>query len=228
MLKPKRNIVREEIKHDVFMETLASIKDYYDENKKFLLKITSLGGVIILLILFLSSSSNSKNLDANLLLTRAMVSMESKDDQNATILLQELIDIYPSTKSGKKGYYYLGMLEYKNNNTITAKSHLELFVKKGNSYILISAAYSILSEFYLSENNLSKAIENQLKAVSHSGSGESGAMKKLNLARLYVANSKMSEAKKILSDIVSNFKNSPQLVKKIDQINGLIVVKNSM
>ena len=110
MLKPKRKTTKEEIKKDSFVETVFNFRVFLKENSQILIRSVSVvGALIVIIILFSRINENNKN-EAELLLTKSSLYRNNGDSQNAKIYLQELVDEYGSTESGRIGGYNLAKL----------------------------------------------------------------------------------------------------------------------
>ena len=65
MLKPKRKIIREEIKRDPFLETIDKLESSFEKNKKAAINI-ALGLVVVIFVVnFLFKKQTQKNIDSN-------------------------------------------------------------------------------------------------------------------------------------------------------------------
>ena len=129
MLKPKRKITRDQIKNDSFVETIFDIRSYVMDNSKLLSRIGGGFVVLLLLIVFLGQSSKNNKREAEFLLTQSNVYLDNGDSQNAKIILQELVDEYGNTESGRLGGYHLAQLYLKNNEKESALSLLLKYSK---------------------------------------------------------------------------------------------------
>ena len=110
MLKPKRKTTKEEIKKDSFVETVFNFRVLLKENSQILIRSVSVvGTLIVIIILFSRINENNKN-EAELLLTKSSLYRDNGDSQNAKIYLQELVDEYGSTESGRIGGYNLAQI----------------------------------------------------------------------------------------------------------------------
>ena len=139
MLKPKRKITRDQIKNDSFVETIFDIRSYVMDNSKLLSRIGG-GFVVLLLIIFLGQSSKNNKREAEFLLTQSNVYLDNGDSQNAKIILQELVDEYGNTESGRLGGYHLAQLYLKNNEKESALSTALKIFKKGENLFLLTSA----------------------------------------------------------------------------------------
>ena len=223
MLKPKRKITRDQIKNDSFVETIFDIRSYVMDNSKLLSRIG--GGFVILLslIVFLGQSSKNNKREAEFLLTQSNVYLDNGDSQNAKIILQELVDEYGNTESGRLGGYHLAQLYLKNNEKESALSLLLKYSKKGENLFLLTSANEAISSLYQENNDIRNAIKYQSIAADNSYSKKKGALSKLKLIELYIKDGSSDMSTSLLNELKSEHKDDPDIMKNIDYVSGLLM-----
>ena len=94
MLKPRRKIIKKELKKDPYIDFLSRAKNNVDENKKLYTRLV-LGTVVIIVVLlfFRNNSQNSKDAGAESL-GKALVTLASGDLDNATLQFEFIADEY--------------------------------------------------------------------------------------------------------------------------------------
>ncbi|MBD30611.1 MAG: hypothetical protein CMG44_00170 [Candidatus Marinimicrobia bacterium] len=225
MLKPKRKITRDEIKKDSFVESVFMIRSYINDNFQLLGRIGGGVALIIIIMIFLSQSFQNNRQEAEYLLTKSTLYLDSGDLQNAKIQLQELIDEYGSTESGKIGAFYLAQIYLSDNNHESAISLFQTYAKKGNNPFLLTSSNEALSNLYLEKDDFKNAIKYQLKAVEYSDTKRVKALNSLKLCELYLKNNDVEKSTKILNDIRNNYTDDVEIIEKIDYIYGVMMKK---
>ena len=223
MLKPKRKITRDQIKNDSFVETIFDIRSYVMDNSKLLSRIGGGFVVLLLLIVFLGQSSKNNKREAEFLLTQSNVYLDNGDSQNAKIILQELVDEYGNTESGRLGGYHLAQLYLKNNEKESALSLLLKYSKKGENLFLLTSANEAISSLYQENNDIQNAIKYQSVASENSYSKKKGALSKLKLIELYIIDGSLDISANLLDELKSEHKDDPDMMKNIDYVSGLLM-----
>ena len=223
MLKPKRKITRDQIKNDSFVEAIFDIRSYVMDNSKLLSRIGGGFGVLLLLIVFLGQSSKNNKREAEFLLTQSNVYLDNGDSQNAKIILQELVDEYGNTESGRLGGYHLAQLYIKNNERKSALSLLLKYSKKGENQFLLTSANEAISSLYQENNDIRNAIKYQSVAAENSYSKKKEALSKLKLIELYIKDGSLDMSANLLNELKSEHKNNPDIMKNIDYVSGLLM-----
>ena len=223
MLKPKRKITRDQIKNDSFVETIFDIRSYVMDNSYLLSRIGGGLVVLLLIIVFLGQSSKNNKREAEFLLTQSNVYLDNGDSQNAKIILQELVDEYGSTESGRLGGYHLAQLYMKNNDKESALPLLLNYSKKGENPFLLTSANEAISSLYLENNDIRNAIKYQSVAVENSFTKKDGALSKLKLIELYIIDGSLDMSVNLLGELKSEHKDDPDIMKNIDYVSGLLM-----
>lgn len=223
MLKPKRKITRDQIKNDSFVEAIFDIRSYVMDNSKLLSRIGGGFVVLLLLIVFLGQSSKNNKREAEFLLTQSNVYLDNGDSQNAKIILQELVDEYGNTESGRLGGYHLAQLHIKNNEKESALSLLLKYSKKGENLFLLASANEAISSLYQENNDIRNAIKYQTIAAENSYSKKKGALSKLKLIELYIKDGSLDMSSNLLNELKSEHKDDPDMMKSIDYVSGLLM-----
>ena len=223
MLKPKRKITRDQIKNDSFVEAIFDIRSYVMDNSKLLSRIGGGFVVLLLIIVFLGQSSKNNKREAEFLLTQSNVYLDNGDSQNAKIILQELVDEYGNTESGRLGGYHLAQLHIKNNEKESALSLLLKYSKKGENLFLLASANESISSLYQENNDIRNAIKYQTVAAENSYSKKKGALSKLKLIELYIKDGSLDMSSNLLNELKSEHKDDPDMMKSIDYVSGLLM-----
>ena len=124
MLKPRRKIIKKELKKDPYIEFLAKAKNNVDENKKLYMSLV-LGtvGIIVALLFFRNNLQNSKDAGAESL-GKALVTLASGDLDNATLQFEFIADEYDNNEAGTLAKYYLARAHFNDKDYLAAYSYL--------------------------------------------------------------------------------------------------------
>jgi tetratricopeptide (TPR) repeat protein len=222
MLKPKRKILKKEIKRDPFLESIFSIKTHFTEKKQYYTRI-----ILTVLAVFIMGSFYLKSQDTNResaenILSKAMVSLALNDKDNAMIHLQEVIDEFGSTVAGRNASFYLGRIYLDKSEYDLALPYFEKYAAKGRNPILTGSVYQALVNIYRSKQDLSNAIKFQKMCIKHSNSKEEKAWASLTLADLSLANGDKVTASELVKGILADFKNNNGIKQRADEITGRI------
>ena len=124
MLKPRRKIIKKELKKDPYIDFLSRAKNNIDENKKFYMRL-GLGAVVIIvaLLFFRNNLQNSKDAGAESL-GKALVTLASGDLDNATLQFEFIADEYDNNEAGTLAKYYLARAHFNDKDYLAAYSYL--------------------------------------------------------------------------------------------------------
>ena len=124
MLKPRRKIIKKELKKDPYIDFLSRTKNNVDENKKLYTRLV-LGTVVIIvaLLFFRNNLQNSKDAGAESL-GKALVTLASGDLDNATLQFEFIADEYDNNEAGTLAKYYLARAHFNDKDYLAAYSYL--------------------------------------------------------------------------------------------------------
>ena len=124
MLKPRRKIIKKELKKDPYIDFLSKAKNNVDENKKLYMRLV-LGTVVIIvaLLFFRNNLQNSKDAGAESL-GKALVTLASGDLDNATLQFEFIADEYDNNEAGTLAKYYLARAHFNDKDYLAAYSYL--------------------------------------------------------------------------------------------------------
>ena len=124
MLKPRRKIIKKELKKDPYIDFLSRTKNNVDENKKLYMRLV-LGTVLIVvaLLFFRNDLQNSKDAGAESL-GKALVTLISGDLDNATLQFEFIADEYDNNEAGTLAKYYLARAHFNDKDYLAAYSYL--------------------------------------------------------------------------------------------------------
>ena len=124
MLKPRRKIIKKELKKDPYIEFLAKAKNNVDENKTLYMR-WALGAVSVLVAVVFVSNNLQKSKDAaTVSLGKALVTLANGDVDNATLQFEFVADEYDNNESGTLAKYYLARAHFNDKDYLAASSYL--------------------------------------------------------------------------------------------------------
>ena len=112
MLKPRRKIIKKELKRDPYIEFLASAKDNLDKNQSLYQKIILGFAIAILAVVFLMNNYQDNKSISKELLGKAVITMANGDIDNARIQFEFVSDEYGNNEAGSLAKYYLSRLHF--------------------------------------------------------------------------------------------------------------------
>ena len=124
MLKPRRKIIKKELKKDPYIEFLSKAKNNVDENKTLYMR-WALGTVAVIVAVTFVSNNLQKSKDAAAgSLGKALVTLANGDIDNATLQFEFVSDEYDNNESGTLAKYYLARAYFNDKDYLAASSYL--------------------------------------------------------------------------------------------------------
>ncbi len=226
MLKPKRNISKQDLKKDPFLEFINDSQKWLQKRKKIIYQVLFGIVAVVLVVYFLSNSRSNSKVASETLLGKALLSQDLGDMENSKFQLQSLVDDFSSTPAGNQGKYYLGKMLFDDGEFETASEYLKEFVKKGNNSILMTTAYKILSEIALQNNDASQAEGYLQKGAKFSDGTVYEQEMSLLFANQLFENGKIDKAKNIVDDILVQENILFSVKKSAEELMGRIEGEN--
>ena len=220
MLKPKKKFSKKDIKQDPFLEKVDKAEAYFETNRQQIFQVIAALLVIFFGYQFISNSNETKNIEANSLLSQALVAIEKGDNDNAIVQFESLIQKYPNTDSEEIAYYYLGKTYFDQKIYSDAKTQLSLFAESSSVPALIPPTYIMLAEIALGENLIEEAISLYTKAKSKSTLSHQKNELALYIAHLELFQGNSEKAQSIAQEIVNQEFASDKLKDSAKEILG--------
>ena len=124
MLKPRRKIIKKELKKDPYIEFLSKAKNNVDENKTLYMRwALGIVAVIVAVIFIRNNLQKSKDAAAESL-GKALVTLANGDIDNATLQFEFVSDEYDNNESGTLAKYYLARAHFNDKDYLAASSYL--------------------------------------------------------------------------------------------------------
>ena len=128
MLKPRRKIIKKELKKDPYIDFLSRTKNNVDENKILYTRLM-LGTVVIIVALLFFRNNLEKSKDAGAeSLGKAIVTLASGDLDNATLQFEFIADEYDNNEAGTLAKYYLARTHFNDKDYLAAYSYLNQII----------------------------------------------------------------------------------------------------
>jgi len=202
MLKPKRKITKQELKKDPFLEFINETQQWIYDRKKIIYQVVFGVIAVIAIVYFVSNSRSNNNNAASAMLGKALLSQDVGDAENAKFELKNLIDEFSGTTSGNQGSYYLGKMEFDENNHEAAITPLTYFVENGKSPELLSASCKMLADISLKNDNTDEAENHFEKGAKAAANTVYENEMNLLYANQLISNNKSDKALKIIDDVL--------------------------
>ena len=168
MLKPRRKIIKKELKKDPYLEFLAKTKENVDENKTLYIRwAVGALGVIIAVVIISNNLRVNKN-SSQESLGKALITMASGDLDNATLQFEFIVDEYHNNESANLAKYYLARTHFNNMDFFAASSYLNEIrdVNFKLSQFPVSI-YKMLAFIALEDGDQDAAVDHYEDAISN-------------------------------------------------------------
>ena len=214
MLKPKRQIFKDEIKKDPFIENILSVQNSFKQFKNLYQRVGIVLLLSILTIFIYSYQKNKNNIEGYTQLKSVLTYNISSD----TLYINNLFDVYDNfknTQSSIESAFYIGKKYFELEDFINSAKFLNYYYQNGENIFLIQSALRMLVELNLDNKNYTKAIKYQKKIRSYDLSERQKAKNIIKLSQLYLLDNNLSKSSYVLKNI------SPEMKKDIEIINKL-------
>ena len=212
MLKPKRKITRKEIKRDPFLETIETLENSFDKNKKTFLNV-ALGLIVaVIFINFFLKKQDQKNIDSNSSLGVAMVAFNNKDYENAKFQFETILKDFDGTIASNIANFFMGRIYFENNDFEKSASYLDTYMSAGKPKILKIGALKMSTHIAMQKDQYDKAL-NLLDNASRKMSKYEVLELKLIKAEVLKHQGEINKSTILLNELRSE-KNIPRYVKQ--------------
>ena len=222
MLKPRRKILRKEIKKDPFLETVEKIENGFEENRKTVINVLIFFVAIIITGSIYVNNQNDIELESSSAFGAALVAYSNSDYDNAKFQFESISSNYEGTESEIFSNYYLGRIAYELGNFERAKFLLNDFLGNTEKATFVCGAIKQLVDISFIENDFSKSLDIIAKANNFDLNNFSKLEIKLLKINTLIKMNDLEGAKTEVEKIL-NSKNLPYHInQKINEFEGLL------
>ena len=160
MLKPKKKILRKEIKKDPVLEKISQVEHFVREQGKLLSYILIAAVVVVVLSIAMIRSKNNANREAAGELGIAEMALAVGDIENAVVQFEALVDKNPGTKSaGMATLLLAGTYMSKDDFESAELNYYKYIDDYGHDDMFLASAYSGLGVCAERRGDLQQAAE---------------------------------------------------------------------
>lgn len=219
MIKARKHITKKEIAHDPFLESINTVKKYFDENKNFISRV-SLGFVALIVVgMLFNNNFTSKRETSESALGMAFVNLSSGDRDNGLLQLELIIDDYAGTKAARHSKFMLARLYYEQKNYLTAKLYLLDFLDDPTDEFHVGALILMadIEKFNGNSDGEEKYIKQSMKYASSKLDKDKYS---ITLAEYYMNEGNIQDALALVVPIIEKYERRSDLYNKAQEILG--------
>ncbi len=211
MLKPRKRITKKTLKEDRLVTFYFKAQTWIDQNSKMLLIALAAFIVVLAIVVFFNFSKKKMEANASVELAKAVRAYQNSDYQNALPLLNNLVENYGGSKSGKIGSFYLANTFFNNGDYDNAQKYYKKFVSgyKGDNVILSSAMAGIAA-CYEQKNDFESAALQYEKVASKFPDTFKAPAYLLKAGRCFSLAQNNEKAKQLFNMIVEKYPDSKE------------------
>ncbi len=223
MLKPKRKIMKQELKKDPVLEKAVEMETFVKDNSKLLFGIIGGIAVIIILSFVMIKSKNKANITASGEFGIAELALSRGDVEDGILRLENIIDTYKKTSGAGTSCILLGQTYLNQSDYENAEIYFNKYIKEYSNDLGLSAAYNGLGVCNENEEKYEKAIENYKKGAKSASLKFQKHQCLVSAARNLVEIQEYAEAKEIL-DNINNEEPDTQVKSTLEILTAQIAV----
>ena len=205
MLKPRRTIVKKELKKDPYIEFLASAKKNLDKNQSMYNKIL-LGAVVTVIAVFALINNYQDNESVSTeLLGKALITMANGDVDNARIQFEFVSDEYGNNQSSNLAKYYLARLHFDEKDYLAATSYLNEIrnVKFPLNHFSVST-FKMMALIAIENKDYDNAVSYYQRALSSSDLEDQKHLISLDLADIILRMGDFNKSIELVQTVLDN------------------------
>ena len=211
MLKPRKRLTKKTLKEDKLVTFYFNAQKWVSENSKIII-IAASAIVVIITAAFLYNNLKSKSEStASVELSKAITAFQENDIPKALPLLNNIVENYGSTRSGKLATFYLANSFFKNGDYANALKNFKKFssVFTGDDLIKSSAMAGVAACYEQLGNYVSAAEQYEKTASKFSKSFMTPAYL-IKAARCYNQAQNSEKAISILEKVIEQYPDSKE------------------
>ncbi len=199
MLKARKKLTKQELKHDPLMDTLEKGKDFIESYKQQIYMAAGAAAILILVGLYWINSVQSTNNEAMLANTKATLAASQGINDAVISELEGVVSEYGSNKNISQSILQLGMAKLSDKDYSGARMEFEKLANSSDTQTKIAGKLKLA---YLAEQELSAAAA-QYAAVAKISKGLVSKTAKLQSANAYYLAGNMEKAASIVDELLA-------------------------
>ncbi len=208
MLKPRKRITKRQIKEDKFVTYYFKTTDFIQQYSRQI--IWAVSGIAVVFIVFFIYSKKRAEKEQNAIvdLTKSKVEYFNNNYESAVNILQNLVDSYGDTKSGKTGAFYLANAYFNLEKYDEAEKYFKEYLDGNSDDILEASAISGVASCLEEQGKFAEAAEMYEKAADQFSDGFMAPDNLFNSARCLVLAKDTEAASIILYQVLEKYSES--------------------
>jgi tetratricopeptide (TPR) repeat protein len=141
----RKRLTKREIKHDPVIENALAAWSYVLHNKNRVVGVGLSVIILIIVVVGVTSYRSTKAHDAETVLSRSLIQLNSEEREVGIALLEELGEQRSGTPAGKRAVYYLAQVRFEDGRFAEAKELFERYSghRSGDRFLTASAAKGV-------------------------------------------------------------------------------------
>jgi outer membrane protein assembly factor BamD (BamD/ComL family) len=201
MLKARKKLTKQELKHDPLMDTLEKGKDFIESYKQQIYMAAGAAAILILVGLYWINSVQSTNNEAMLANTKATLAASQGINDAVISELEGVVSEYGSNKNISQSILQLGMAKLSDKDYSGARMEFEKLANSSDTQTKIAGKLKLA---YLAEQEQDfSAAAAQYAAVAKISKGLVSKTAKLQSANAYYLAGNMEKAASIVDELLA-------------------------
>jgi len=223
MLKPRRKIIKKELKKDPYLEFLAKTKNNVDENKTLYMRWAMSAMVVIVAVAFISNNLQKIKNTAAESLGKALVTLASGDVDNATLQFEFVADEYDNNESGTLAKYYLARAHFNNKDYMAATSYLNEIADASFKLAQFPVSiYKMLAFISLENGDHAAAMDYYEQALAKAKVAQQGQNITLDMADVLLTMGDFGHSLELVQSVLDEAEPSTPLYNRAEELFGRI------
>ncbi|MBN1997718.1 tetratricopeptide repeat protein [candidate division KSB1 bacterium] len=208
MLKPRKRLTKRKLKEDKFLVAVGKVSNWINDNQKILYIGLLIVTVVVAATMYYSNSLKKSNNLASEELLKAMRSYDARDYQNSLAILNNLVETYSGTASGKVGRFYLAHTFYQLGDYTSADLQFKKYASISADTFLKAAALAGSAACMVQQQQYAAAAEYFMKSAKLKTAQASAFL--LDAATNYYQAGEVQTAIDVLDQLLEEYPESPQ------------------
>ena len=223
MLKPRRKIIKKELKKDPYIEFLAKAKNNVDENKTLYMR-WALGALAVLVsVIFVSKNLQESKDEAAVSLGKALVILANGDVDNAILQFEFVADEYDNNESGTLAKYYLSRAHFNNKDYMAATSYLNEIADASFKLAQFPVSiYKMLAFISLENGDHAAAMDYYEQALAKAKVAQQGQNITLDMADVLLTMGDFGHSLELVQSVLDEAEPSTPLYNRAEELFGRI------